>query len=183
MLIFAVVIRISDGAPSMFRQERLSRFNKRFRVFKFRTHKKKYSGLEPEEAFKKMGREDLIDIYRENGDYLEKDPRISAAGRFLRKFSLDELPQLINVVRGDISLVGPRALVPYELEKYEQKNLITSVKSGLTGLAQISGVKDLNFNERRKLDLYYVENWSFWGDIIILIKTIWVVLRHKGTRI
>jgi len=183
MLIFAVVIRISDGAPSMFRQERLSRFNKRFRVFKFRTHKKKYSGLEPEEAFKKMGREDLIDIYRENGDYLEKDPRISAVGRFLRKFSLDELPQLINVVRGDISLVGPRALVPYELEKYEQKNLITSVKSGLTGLAQISGVKDLNFNERRKLDLYYVENWSFWGDIIILIKTIWVVLRHKGTRI
>jgi exopolysaccharide biosynthesis polyprenyl glycosylphosphotransferase len=183
MLLFAVIIRLTDGGPALFRHERLSRFNKKVKVYKFRSHLMRYSGLEPEEAFVKMGREDLINIYREQGDYLENDPRISRIGRFMRKYSLDELPQLINVVNGDISLVGPRALVPYELEKYDQKNLITAVRSGLTGLAQISGVKDLNFNERRSLDLYYVENWTFWGDMIILAKTFWVVLRHKGTRI
>lgn len=182
MLVIAVLIRMSDGAPAMFRHERLSRFNKKVRVFKFRTHKKRYSGLEPEEAFKRMGREDLIKTYREHGDFIENDPRITRIGKFLRKYSLDELPQLINVFKGDISLVGPRALVPYELERYDQKNLITSVRSGLTGLAQISGVRDLNFYERRKLDLYYVENWSFTSDLIILIKTFWVVLTQKGTR-
>ncbi|HUA13542.1 MAG TPA: sugar transferase [Candidatus Sulfotelmatobacter sp.] len=182
MLVFAVLIWFSDGIPAMFKQERLSRFNKKFRVYKFRTHKKKYSGLEPEAAFTKMGKPELIDKYRNNGDYLEKDPRVTAVGRFLRRWSLDELPQLFNVVKGDISLVGPRALVPYELEKYDQKNLITSVKSGLTGLAQISGVKDLSFIERRRLDLYYVENWTFWGDMVILAKTFWVVVRHRGTR-
>jgi len=83
-------------------------------------------------------------------------------------------------VRGDISLVGPRALVAFELERYAQKNLILSVKSGLTGLAQISGRRDISFEERRALDLYYVQNWSFWNDIVILIKTIWMVVFHRG---
>ena len=72
--------------------------------------------------------------------------------------------------------------MPYELEKSAQKNMILSVKSGMTGLAQISGVRDLSFTERRKLDLYYVQNWSFWSDMVILVKTFWVVLFHKGTR-
>jgi lipopolysaccharide/colanic/teichoic acid biosynthesis glycosyltransferase len=165
-----------------FRHERLSRHNKKVRVFKFRSHKTEFNGLEPEEAFKLMGREDLLVEYRKYGDQLTSDPRVTKVGRFIRRYSLDELPQLINVIKGDISLVGPRALVAYELDKYEQKNLILSVRSGLTGLAQISGVRDLSFQERRKLDLYYVENWSFWGDMVILIKTFWVVIRHKGTR-
>jgi exopolysaccharide biosynthesis polyprenyl glycosylphosphotransferase len=182
MIILSISIFLTDGSPTTFRHERLSRFNKKVRVYKFRSHLKAYSGLEPEEAFRKMNREDLIKTYRENGDYLPNDPRISRIGRFMRKYSLDELPQLINVVKGDISLVGPRALVEYELDKYEQKNLLTSVRSGLTGLAQISGVRDLSFLERRKLDLYYVENWSFWGDLVIIAKTFWVVLRHKSTR-
>jgi exopolysaccharide biosynthesis polyprenyl glycosylphosphotransferase len=182
MLIIGVVIKLSDGGVVAFRQERLSRFNTPVRVFKFRTHKPKYSGLEPEEAFTKMGRPELIRQYRNNGDHLPKDPRLSFIGGFLRRYSLDELPQLFNVVRGDISLVGPRALVPYELEQFKQKNLILSVKSGLTGLAQISGVSDLSFTERRKLDLYYVQNWTFGGDLIILAKTFWVVLFHQGTR-
>jgi lipopolysaccharide/colanic/teichoic acid biosynthesis glycosyltransferase len=138
--------------------------------------------MEPEAAFREMDRPDLLKQYRENGDNLPEDPRVTAVGRFLRRASLDELPQLINVVRGDISLVGPRALVAYELEQSDQKNLILSVKSGMTGLAQISGVSDLSFAERRKLDLYYVQNWSFWGDVVILVKTFWVVLFHKGTR-
>lgn len=183
MLLIAMSVKLTDGGPVFFRQERLSRFNTRVKIFKFRSHSLKYSGLAPEEAFRKMDRPELLERYRQGGDQLPNDPRVTAVGRFLRRNSLDELPQLINVVRGDISLVGPRALVPYELDKYDQKNLILSVKSGLSGLAQISGVRDLTFAERRSLDLYYVQNWSFWGDLIILAKTFWVVLFHKGTRL
>lgn len=182
MLIMAIAVKLTDGGPVFFRQTRLSRFNTPIRIFKFRTHSRKYSGMEPEEAFRKMDRPDLLKEYRESGDRLERDPRVTAVGRFLRRTSMDELPQLINVVRGDLSLVGPRALVPYELEKSAQKNMILSVKSGMTGLAQISGVRDLSFTERRKLDLFYVQNWSFWSDMVILVKTFWVVLFHKGTR-
>jgi len=182
MLLMAIAIKLTDGGPVFFRQERLSRFNSRVKIFKFRSHRPGFSGLTPEEAFHKMERPDLIKKYREHGDQLPDDPRVTPVGRFLRRHSLDELPQLINVVRGDISLVGPRALVADELNKYAQKNLILSVKSGMTGLAQISGVRDLSFAERRQLDLYYVQNWSFWGDLVILTKTFWVVLFHKGAR-
>ncbi len=182
MLLTALAVKLSDGGPVFFRQKRLSRFDTTVEIFKFRSHKLQYNGLEPEQAFAKMGRQDLLEQYRTQSDQLRNDPRVSSVGRFIRRTSLDELPQLINVVRGDISLVGPRALVAYELDQYDQKNLILSVKSGLTGLAQISGVRDLSFAERRKLDLYYVQNWSFWNDMVILIKTVWVVLFHKGTR-
>lgn len=182
MVVIGVMIKLTDGGPVFFRHERLSRFNTPVKVFKFRSHNVKYSGLEPEEAFQKMGRPELTRQYRENGDHLDRDPRVTWIGRFLRRGSLDELPQLFNVVRGDISLVGPRSLVAYELDRYDQKNLILSVKSGLTGLAQISGVSDLSFSERRKLDLFYVQNWSWWGDLVIVLKTFWVVLFHKGTR-
>lgn len=183
MMLIAAISKLTDSrAPVFFRQERLSRFNQPVWIYKFRTHKSAYNGLTPEQAFTKMGRPELIKQYRAHADYLPGDPRISHFGHFLRTTKLDELPQLINVVRGDISLVGPRALVSLELNRYAQKNLILSVKSGMTGLAQISGIDDLSFEERRKLDLYYVQNWSFWQDLVILTKTIWVVLRHKGVR-
>jgi lipopolysaccharide/colanic/teichoic acid biosynthesis glycosyltransferase len=94
----------------------------------------------------------------------------------LRKTSLDELPQLFNVLGGDVSLVGPRPLIPQELSLYEKRHMILSVKSGLTGLAQVSGRRNITFDERRQLDLYYVQNWSFWLDLIILVKTIRVIL-------
>ena len=106
-------------------------------------------------------------------------------GRFLRATSLDELPQLWNVVRGEISLVGPRALDIEEIEQYDKKNLILSVKSGLTGLAVVSGRHAMSFEERRKLDLYYVQHWSFWLDVVILLKTVRVVLERlfrRGSR-
>ena len=77
-------------------------------------------------------------------------------------------------------LVGPRSLEAYELDKYSKKNLILGIKSGVTGLAQVSGRRDISFEERRKLDLYYVQNWSFWGDMVILARTVWIVLFHKG---
>lgn len=182
MVLIAIAIKLTSSGPVFFRQTRLSRFDSPVRIFKFRTLKQKYSGLSPEAAFGKMNRPELLKQYRENGDHLPEDPRITRVGRFLRRASLDELPQLFNVVRGDISLVGPRALVPEELEKAESKNTILSVKSGMTGLAQISGVRDLSFIERRKLDLFYVQNWSFWGDVVIVVKTFWVVLFHRGTR-
>lgn len=180
MLVTALLIKLSDGGPVFFRQARLTRANKVFYAFKFRSNDMRYNGLSPEQAFKKMGKPELISRYRANGDYLEKDPRVTPIGRFIRKFSIDELPQLFNVLRGDISLVGPRALVPEELEKYTRRHTILSVKSGLTGLAQVSGRRDISFDERRKLDVYYVQNWSWWGDAVILIRTFWIVLTHRG---
>jgi len=92
------------------------------------------------------------------------------------------LPQLLNVLKGDISIVGPRALVAQELENYPYKNLILSVKSGLTGLAQTSGRKDLPYEERRKLDLYYVQNWTFWLDIKILLRTFVEIIKSTGAK-
>ncbi|MEZ6331397.1 MAG: sugar transferase [Candidatus Saccharimonadales bacterium] len=100
----------------------------------------------------------------------------------MRKTSLDELPQLFNVFKADISLVGPRALVPQELKNYAYKDLILSIKSGITGLAQISGRKSIGFEERRALDLYYVQNWSFWLDIKILFRTVIDVLTGRGAK-
>ena len=129
-----------------------------------------------------IGRADLAKKYRDNGDFVEKDPRVTKIGRILRTSSIDELPQLFNVIKGDISLVGPRALVPQELDQYPSKHHILSVKSGMTGLAQVSGRLDISFEERRRLDLYYVQNWSFTLDLTILIRTIRAVLSGNGAK-
>jgi exopolysaccharide biosynthesis polyprenyl glycosylphosphotransferase len=180
MLVTALLVKISDGGPVFFRQARLTRANRVFYAYKFRSNDIRYNGLSPEEAFTKMNKPELISKYRANGDFLEKDPRITSVGRFIRKMSIDELPQLFNVLRGDISLVGPRALVPEELAQYSSKHTILSVKSGLTGLAQVSGRRDISFDERRKLDVYYVQNWSFGSDLSILLRTQWIVVTQRG---
>lgn len=166
-----MLITIFGGGNAIYKQTRMSRFHTKIGLYKFRTHSKAFSGLTPEEAFTKMGRPELIKQYRANGDYLEDDPRVSKLGRFLRKTSLDELPQFFNVLRGELSLVGPRPLIPQEMDLFKKKNIILSVKPGITGLAVISGRKNIPFEERRKLDMYYVQNWSFWLDIVILSKT------------
>jgi exopolysaccharide biosynthesis polyprenyl glycosylphosphotransferase len=181
MLIIAVINLFASGSV-FFRQARLTRFNNEFRVFKFRSQYKKYDGTTPEQAFAMMGQPELAKKYRDNGDYLSHDPRVTPFGSLLRRTSLDEVPQLLNVIKGDLSLVGPRALIPQELSEYDKKHAILSVKSGLTGLAQVSGRKEIPFSERRKLDLYYVQNWSLWMDIMILIKTVRVVLRRSGAQ-
>lgn len=180
ILLIAIAQLLSGSGSVFFRQTRLTRFNNEFRVYKFRSQYAKYDGTTPEQAFDMMGKPELAKQYRENGDYLAHDPRVTPLGRFLRRTSLDELPQLINVVKGDISLVGPRALIPQELSAYDKKHTILSVKSGMTGLAQVSGRRNISFEERRKLDLFYVQNWSFWGDLVILARTVWIVLFHKG---
>ncbi len=183
LTLVGLAVKLSDPrAPVFFRQTRLTRFNRKFRVYKFRSHLAKYSGMSPEKAFSRMGKPELVDKYRSNGDYLPDDPRVSRLGRVLRRTSLDELPQLFNVLSGDLSLVGPRALVPQELDAHDNKHAILSVKSGITGLAQVSGRKNISFEERRKLDIYYVQNWSFWLDIIILLKTFRAVLSGTGAK-
>lgn len=180
-LIMAIIIKLSDPSGHvLFKQKRLTRFNREFDVYKFRTIREKYNGLHPEEAFPLMGRPELLKLYREGGDQIPKDPRFTPIGRFMRKTSIDELPQLLNVVKGDISLVGPRALIPQELASYKKRHAILSVKSGVTGLAQVSGRREISFEERRKLDLYYVQNWSLWMDLVILVKTVRSVLGGRG---
>jgi len=182
-LVCAIILKLTEpSAPVIYSAKRLTRFATRVHIYKFRTLIPKYNNMSPEAGFKKMGRPELIKAYRQNGDQLPNDPRISKFGRFMRSTSLDELPQLINVIKGDISLVGPRPLDAFEMEQYAKKNLILSVKSGLTGLAVVSGRRDISFEERRKLDLYYVQNWSLWLDLVILLKTIRVVLFRTGAR-
>lgn len=181
LLLIALIVKVSDPKGPVFmrgvQQKRLTRFNNVFNVYKFRSHYAKFDGKSYEEVFAMIGKPELLEEYKKNGYKMDHDFRVTPFGRFIRKYSLDELPQLINVWRGDISLVGPRALIPAELNTYEKKHTILSVKSGLTGLAQISGRDNIEFDERRKLDMYYVQNWSFWQDIVIMIKTVRVVLR------
>lgn len=188
MALIWTILKISDcHTKPIYRQTRLSAFNKEIIIYKFRSMKPEYCGLSPERAFKKLEKKGIIfsaeetaKAYRDNGDFLNDDPRITKIGSFLRKTSLDELPQLINVIKGDISLVGPRALVPGELRHYGDRSLLLSVKAGLTGLAQVSGRRELSFSERRALDLYYIQNWSLALDFEILFRTIIAVIRRKG---
>ncbi len=183
MIILWLILKFSDFKHSpIYSEYRLSRYNKKVKIYKFRSMKPEFSGLSPEEAFEKMGKPELIKKYRAGGDYIKNDPRVTKIGHFLRRTSLDELPQLINVLKGDISLVGPRALVPGELRDYGDRSLLLSVKSGLTGLAQVSGRRDISFEERRALDLYYIQNWSFWLDLQILFRTVAVVLTGRGAK-
>ncbi|NCC69557.1 MAG: sugar transferase, partial [Clostridia bacterium] len=114
---------------------------------------------------------------------VKHDPRISKFGNFLRTTSLDELPQLFNVLRGDLSLVGPRPILPQEVTFNPSRTaLLHSVRSGVTGLWQVSGRSNLDFDERIELELYYARNWSFWLDLKILFKTIGVVFGRRGAR-
>ena len=190
MLVIWLCIKISDPkSKTIYSEYRLTQYNRKFKILKFRSMKTVYSGMTPEEAFAKMEKEGKIASaaefshqYRKNGDFLARDPRITRIGKFLRATSLDELPQLFNVLRGDISLVGPRALVPGELRNYGDRSLLLTVKSGLTGLAQVSGRRDISFDERRSLDLYYIQNWSVLFDLQIMLQTIRAVIFQKGAK-
>lgn len=181
MLIIWLLEKIAaPHAPAIYTSTRLSRYNQKVKIYKFRSMVPEYSSLTPEEAFTKMGKPELIKKYRENGDQIPNDPRITKLGKFLRATSLDELPQLINVLKGDISMVGPRALMPGELHHYGDRSLLLSVKSGLTGLAQVSGRRAISFEERRALDIYYIRNWSILLDLQILLRTVTAVILRRG---
>jgi exopolysaccharide biosynthesis polyprenyl glycosylphosphotransferase len=175
LLGIAVGIKLQDGGPVIFRQARIGRDGKSFTMLKFRS-------MVPDAEVRKS---DLV-AYNEAAGALFKmqhDPRITPFGRFLREFSLDELPQLFNVLAGSMSLVGPRphldselALMPSEASR---RSLVTP---GLTGLWQVSGRSDLGDDDAIRLDLRYVENWSLTLDLVILWRTIWAVLARRGAR-
>lgn len=181
-LVLILIQLISSPGPIFYVSKRLSKFSEPVNLIKFRSMGAKYGGKDAAEEFREMGREDLALEYEKNRK-VENDPRITAFGRFLRATSLDELPQLFNVVKGDLSLVGPRPILPQETNFSPSRTaLLHSVKSGVTGLWQVSGRSNLSFDERIELELFYAQNWSFWLDIKILFKTIAVVIRKQGAK-
>jgi exopolysaccharide biosynthesis polyprenyl glycosylphosphotransferase len=173
MGVIALAIWLDDGAPVLFRQQRVGENGRLFTMYKFRTMVKNAEALRH-----------LVEQVDANGNLLHKrpdDPRVTRIGRFLRRSSLDELPQLFNVLRGEMSLVGPRPELPYLVEQYQpwqRKRLV--VPPGITGWWQVHGRSDKPMHLNTAEDLYYVQNYSFWLDIVILLKTAWVVLRGKG---
>lgn len=182
LIILFLIKKIADPGPAFYISKRLSRFSQPINLIKFRSMSAKYGSKDAAEEFKEMGRDDLAKEYQKFRK-VENDPRITKFGKFLRDTSLDELPQLFNVVRGDLSLVGPRPILPQEMNMAKGKAaLLHSVKSGVTGLWQVSGRSELSFEERIELELYYAQNWSFWLDIKILLKTILVVIQKKGAK-
>ncbi len=178
--VIAIFQKIFNPGPVFFISKRLTRYAKPFGIYKFRTMSAKYGAKDAAEDFRDMGREDLALEYEKNRKVVN-DPRITRFGKFLRATSLDELPQLFNVFRGELSLVGPRPILPQELYLYKGRGaLLHSVKSGVTGLWQVSGRSNLAFEKRVELELYYAQNWSFWLDIKILLKTL-PALFNKGS--
>lgn len=181
-LALIILQKILNPGPIFYISKRLSRFSDPIHLIKFRSMGSKYGKKDAAEEFKEMGREDLAREYKQNHK-VANDPRITRFGKFLRDSSLDELPQLFNVLRGDLSLVGPRPILPQEVTFNPSRTaLLHSVRSGVTGLWQVSGRSELDFDERIELELYYARNWSFWLDMKILLKTIGVVFRRTGAK-
>lgn len=173
---------IFNPGPVFYVSKRLSQFSKPVNLIKFRSMNPKYGKKDAADEFRAMGRHDLATEYEKNRK-VKQDPRVTRFGNFLRVTSLDELPQLFNVFRGELSLVGPRPILPQEAKFSRSRTaLLHSVKSGVTGLWQVSGRSNLSFEERIELELFYAQNWSFWLDIKILFKTIGVVLRKRGAK-
>jgi exopolysaccharide biosynthesis polyprenyl glycosylphosphotransferase len=177
-VLMAIIIKLDSPGPVFEKLDRVAR-GKKFGLYKFRSmvknaHKMKYDedgNLKTE--FAKLNERGEGPLFK-----IKKDPRITKVGRFIRKTRLDEFPQLINVLKGEISLVGPRPHEPEEVAKYKKhhKKLLT-IKPGITGMAQISGSSDLDFEKEAKLDIYYIENWSMFLDFVILVKTLLSFIR------
>jgi lipopolysaccharide/colanic/teichoic acid biosynthesis glycosyltransferase len=180
LIAIAVAVRIDSKGPVLFRQRRVGRGRREFTIFKFRTM--------CEDADSSRHRkyvQTLIDGTRESERghlyKLSVDDRVTRVGRFLRSWSLDELPQLINVLRGQMALVGPRPVIPYEIDMYPDAYLKRFVvKPGLTGLWQVSGRNERTYDEMVSFDIEYAESSSLWLDLRILAKTVPVVLRRQG---
>jgi lipopolysaccharide/colanic/teichoic acid biosynthesis glycosyltransferase len=187
-LVIAIAIKLTSEGPVLFRQTRIGQWGKTFTFLKFRSMHVKQVVNPHKEYIEKLicnnecaangnGAQKEAPVFK-----LTDDPRITPVGRFIRKTSLDELPQFINVLRGEMSLVGPRPPVPYEADIYDvwHRMRLLSVKPGITGLWQVVGRSTANFDEMVRLDLKYVTDWSLWQDIKIMLKTPWVVIMGKG---
>lgn len=177
ILMIGVLIRIESPGAVILTQERIGKKGRPFRCLKFRTM---FRDAE-EQLAEMLERDETLRTEWERTWKLKDDPRVTKIGRFLRKSSLDELPQIFNVLMGDMSLVGPRPYLPRELSQISQHlAVISSAKPGITGLWQVSGRSDTGYRYRVKLDAWYIMNWSLWLDIAILFKTVRVVLRAEG---
>ncbi|MFA5061759.1 MAG: sugar transferase [Patescibacteria group bacterium] len=188
-LIISLIILIETGRPVIYKNERVGKADKKFFTLKFRSmYQKDSNGIQfgkkastvalakEQELIKKQSIKNGP-IYK-----IKNDPRVTPFGRFIRRWSIDELPQFFNVFKGEMSLVGPRPHQPREVENYERKHkIVLEIKPGITGLAQISGRSNLSYEEEIKLDTFYIENWSLFLDLIILIKTPFVVIRKTGS--
>ena len=173
MMVTAIAIKVSDGGPIFYRQVRVGRLGAEFVMWKFRT-----MSVDAEDRHAQLLAQAKHDgvLFK-----LADDPRATPLGRVLRRYSIDEIPQLLNVMAGSMSLVGPRPQRPFEVAQYAddaRRRLL--VKPGMTGLWQVSGRNTLTWEETIQLDLHYVDNWSVTRDLVILAKTAWTVLRSRG---
>jgi exopolysaccharide biosynthesis polyprenyl glycosylphosphotransferase len=173
MIITALAVRLSSPGPILFRQIRVGKDGEHFPCYKFRS-----MYIDAEQRLKDLSAKNDADgpVFK-----MRNDPRITPVGRFIRKLSIDELPQLFNVLKGEMSLVGPRPALPSEVAKYtyEQIGRLHAIP-GITGLQQVSGRSDIDFKRWVELDLQYISEQSLWNDIAILLKTIPAVLFSKG---
>lgn len=173
-LIIIAFIKLDSAGPIFFIKERVGKKGKSFKMIKFRSM--------IQDADKKKEKL-IVNSHRQDGPFfkIKNDPRITKFGKFLRRFSIDELPQLFNVLMGDMSLTGPRPHFSNEIEEFtaSQKRILR-VRPGITGLSQVSGRSDLPFKKEIELDLFFIQNWSFLLEVKILFKTFWVVLCGKG---
>lgn len=177
LTLIAILIKLDSPGPVFYRQKRVGHNGRPLWVWKFRTMVSNADEL----LVDCLGCDTSLQAEWEASHKLKNDPRVTRIGRFLRKTSLDELPQLMNVMRGEMSLVGPRPIVEEEIQHYAASyRLYTQVRPGMTGLWQISGRSDTSYAYRVSLDEYYVRHWSIWMDLYILIRTLWVVLKGSG---
>jgi undecaprenyl-phosphate galactose phosphotransferase len=178
LLILYVIVYISSNGNPLYKQRRIGKDGNDFNIYKFRTMK-----VDAAEILEEILENDPIAKAEWEKEFkLKDDPRITKVGKFLRRTSLDELPQLYNVFQGKMSLVGPRPIIKDEIEKYgEYFSYFTAVKPGITGLWQVSGRNDISYEERVRLDVWYVRNWSMELDIMILVKTAAIVVMRKGS--
>ena len=173
--LIALAVRLDSPGPIFFRPRIIGYQGNEFLAYKFRSMRA--------DAFESLLKdEDLLKQYKQNLKIVD-DPRVTRVGRILRRTSLDELPQLINVLKGDMSLVGPRFLSELEMQKFgENRAKIVSVRPGMAGLWVASGRQTTSFERRLELELEYVENWSLWLDLKCFCKTIWIAIRMVGAR-
>ena len=174
VIIMVILIKIDSSGSVFYVQKRVGLKGRLFNFYKFRSMFKDADKLRHELLEKNESKDNVM-------FKIKDDPRITKVGKFLRKYSLDELPQLFNVLTGEMSLVGPRPPLPGEVEKYNSSDMDRlSIKPGITGLSQIRGRSDLSFSRWVKWDLWYINNWSFWLDVKVLLLTIPTVLKAKG---
>ena len=175
-VIIAILVKIDSDGPIFFKHKRVGKHGKELKIYKFRTMIR-----DAESAMKYFTPEQKKEF--EENFKLENDPRVTRVGKFLRKTSLDELPQIINILKGEMSIIGPRPVVESELEKYgKDKQKLLSVAPGLTGNWAANGRSDVSYEERIALELDYIENRSLWLDLKIFFKTIGSVLTGRGAR-